>query len=148
MLSYDVYTIGYSGRSLNDFINLLKAKGVKIVVDVRLNPISRKPDFSKSKLKRALESSAIGYIHYPELGVPSGIRQRLKKTGDYYWFFKWYDENVIAKQTAKLNELLSLDRPFAVMCVESDQSKCHRSRIAKWLEKRGFRVYEVAQDGD
>ena len=139
----DIYTIGYAGKSINQFLELLKSRNVKILVDVRFSPVSRKPEFSKSKLKETLEMNGIKYVHFRELGVPKNVRSKLIETEDYEWFFRWYDENVIAVQTEKLNELLSLDRPFAVMCVESDPARCHRSRIAKWLaDKRGFRVYD------
>jgi len=144
MSDIQFYTIGYAGRSIDQFLDLLKARNVKIVVDVRFNPVSRfRPEFSKNRLKEALESNGIRYMHYPELGVPKDIRKKLMETGDYEWFFKWYDENVIAAQTAKLDNLTALDHPIAIMCTESDAARCHRSRIASYLEGKGLRVEKL-----
>jgi hypothetical protein len=66
----DFYTIGYSGKKISDFIDIIKNAGVATLVDVRFSPVSRfKPEFSKNNLKRLLEANGIQYIHRPEWGV-------------------------------------------------------------------------------
>jgi ParB family chromosome partitioning protein len=142
---YDFYTIGFAKRTPDQFLQLLKAKGIKTLVDVRFNPVSMfKPEFNKDNLSRILKQNNIKYVHYPELGVPEDIREKLAKTGDYEWFFKWYDENVVQKRLAESVDLESLSYPIAIMCVELDPTKCHRHRIALWLEKeKGLRGYDL-----
>ena len=60
-----VVSIGYEGRDVHEFSDLLKKHGVSLLVDVRLNPISRKTGFSKNALAKALEGVGIGYRHEP-----------------------------------------------------------------------------------
>lgn len=140
--SFDFYTIGYEKKTIEQFIELLKAAKIQTLVDARKNPVSQyKPDFNKEKLEETLRQHSIKYVHHPELGVPSELRRKLGETGDYDWFFKQYDKNVIPK----LDEidLQSLSYPIAIMCVELDPTKCHRHRIALAFEEKGLRGYDL-----
>ena len=141
---YDFYTIGYAKKTIEQFVELLKAKGVKTLIDVRKNPVSMfKPEFNKENVSKILKKNGIRYIHYPELGVPGEIRGELAKTGDYERFFKWYDENVIATLLEESVDLEAVSYPMAIMCVELDPTKCHRHRIALALEKRELRGIDL-----
>ena len=141
--AFDFYTIGYEKKTIEQFIDLLKAAKIQTLVDVRKNPVSQyKLDFNKERLEETLRQHAIRYVHHPELGVPSEIRRKLGETGDYDWFFKQYDENVIPKLGEEA-DFQSLNYPIAVMCVELDPTRCHRHRIALALEERGLRGYDL-----
>ena len=140
--TFDFYTIGYEKKTIEQVLKLLETKKIGTLVDVRKNPISQyKPEFSKQNLEQTLSKNGIGYVHYPALGVPSEIRRKLGQTGDYDWFFKKYDENVIPKLDEV--DLETLDYPIAIMCVELDPTKCHRHRIALALERRRLRGYDL-----
>src|SRR4051794_37749713 len=65
-----IFTIGYEGTTVPDFIATLKCAGVERVIDVRALPLSRRPGFSKSPLKAALEQAGIEYLHLKALGTP------------------------------------------------------------------------------
>jgi len=142
---YDFYTIGFAKKTAEQFLKLLKAKAVKTLVDVRRNPKSMfKPEFNKENISKVLKKNGIKYVHYPELGVHEEVREKLAKTGDYDWFFRWYDENVVKKQLSGSVDLETLNYPIAIMCTELDPTKCHRHRIALWLEEeRGLRGYDL-----
>jgi len=62
--------------------------GSKCVLDVRENPFSRKPGFSKRPLSQALEANGIRYVHLKELGTPHPLRDAVKAGGDYGVFFR------------------------------------------------------------
>ena len=49
-----IFTIGYEGTTVPEFITALRRAGVERVIDVRALPLSRRPGFSKSPLKAAL----------------------------------------------------------------------------------------------
>ncbi len=66
-----IFTIGYEGSTVGDFLGALKAAGVERVIDVRALPLSRRPGFSKSPLKAALEEAGIEYVHLKALGTPA-----------------------------------------------------------------------------
>lgn len=148
--SQPFYTIGYSGRTIEEFTGALRRRNVSAVVDVRRTPLSRfKPDFSKRRLAAVLATQNIDYIHLPELGVPKEIRARLAQTGDYAAFFDWYDGNVVPIMTNGLMERISglMSRSVAFMCTERDGSKCHRYRVSVALEKMGYQGFEIGSSG-
>ncbi|UBU13075.1 DUF488 domain-containing protein [Nonomuraea gerenzanensis] len=69
-----VVGLGYEGRDLDDFVRDAVEMGLVSLVDVRLNPISRKPGFSRRRLSEALCEHGIGYVHAPQLGNPKWNR--------------------------------------------------------------------------
>jgi hypothetical protein len=141
-----VYTIGYEGKKLEEFIGILKANNIKGLVDVRELALSRKNGFSKSQLAKTLNDNGIVYRHYQELGSPSEIRHKLWKEGDYPEFFKAYSEWLFspsAKTYLEDVEGLAHIRTTAIMCFEKDVDKCHRSIIKKKLIQDGFKVVDL-----
>ena len=67
-----IFTFGYEGLSLKAFIARLKSARVETVIDVRANPLSRKPGFSKrAPSPRLCESAGIDYDHRPAVGCPN-----------------------------------------------------------------------------
>ena len=141
-----VYTIGYEGKKLEEFISILKANNIKGLVDVRELPLSRKNGFSKSVLSEALEAEGIVYRHYPQLGSPRELRHKLWNEGDYESFFKDYSK-WLSSPSAKTYigdvEGQSHIRTTAIMCFEKDVDKCHRSIIKKKLIEDGFKVVDL-----
>lgn len=137
----DFFTIGYSGRRIDEFIKILKNVGIATLVDIRFSPVSRfKPEFSKNNLKMALETNGIIYIHRPEWGVPRDIRANSigKRTRDDIW--DWYDSYILPQVIkTNLDEFFNtMEHPIVFMCVEYDPTECHRHRIFLGLERSGF----------
>lgn len=140
----DFYTLGFGEWEISQFIKLLKRTKTKTLVDVRDTPFSQyKPEFNKNNLSKTMNENDIRYIHIPELGVPSEIRQKLAKTSDYEWFFNWYDKNILSNGILESKDFDSMDFPIAIMCTEFDPTKCHRHRIALALEKRGLKGFDL-----
>lgn len=142
----DFYTIGYSGKEIHEFINIVKEAGIATLIDIRFLPVSRfKPEFSKNNLKRSLETNGIIYIHRPEWGVPRDVRAFSigKKTRDDIW--NWYDSYVLPNVIKKnLDEFFnSMEHPIAFMCVEYDPTECHRHRLFLGLERLGLSGYDL-----
>lgn len=141
---FDYYTIGYSERTLEQFLEILRLAGVQTVADVRADPVSQyRPEFSKRNLQTALTANGIHYVHYPELGVPREIRLKLRQSSNQDWFYEWYDVNVLSHANGQLAQFEKISRPIAIMCVEIDPTRCHRHRIALALEKRGFKTLDL-----
>src|SRR5947199_5731473 len=66
-----IFTIGYEGATVAEFLAALQDAGVERVIDVRALPLSRRPGFSKTPLRLALEEVGIEYVHLKALGTPS-----------------------------------------------------------------------------
>jgi len=142
----DFFTFGYTGRPTEEVLDLLKSAGVATVVDIRFSPVSRyKPDFSKSNLRRIVESHGLNYVHLPELGVPKSVRTLAAERGTRDVIWEWYDDNVVSQYVgSNLHFFFNLaDHPMALMCVEIDPRACHRHRLFQALEDRGLRGFDL-----
>lgn len=141
-----VYTIGYEGKTIEQFVNRLKNIDVQQLIDVRELALSRKNGFAKSALKKTLNDNGILYRHLPELGSPSQIRHKLWQEGDYAQFFKEYasvlEREESRKALADLEDLAHIRRTV-IMCFEYDVDKCHRKIIKEHLISNGFGVVDL-----
>lgn len=137
----NVIGIGYEGLDQDGLISRLRLRDVAIVVDVRLNPISRKRGLSKTALGERLAGEGISYEHLPSLGNPRDNREGFAETDS--------DEGREARD--KFDELLETDRArgsldrvlelaevgtVALLCFEEDESRCHRELVLAALRAR------------
>lgn len=132
-----IFTVGYERRSIDDLISLLLARGVAHVVDVRLTPASRRPDFSKKRLRSALEAAGIAYEHRGALGNPPAIRE-LYLAGDVELGHKRFREHLENGASVALDEFAELlgEETVALLCLERDPQRCHRSVVASIAAER------------
>ncbi|HMZ59136.1 MAG TPA: DUF488 domain-containing protein [Leptospiraceae bacterium] len=131
-----LFTVGYEGKSVEQYVTQLIKEDIKILCDIRKNPMSMKFGFSKSQLKGILEGAGIDYVHIPGLGIDSGKRQNLKTQNDYEKLFAEYEKTTLIQNKSDLAELANLFRKngrIALTCFESDHHSCHRSRTANAL---------------
>jgi uncharacterized protein (DUF488 family) len=141
-----LFTIGYEGISLEEYLVRLIKNDVKVLVDVRNNPLSMKFGFSKSQLKKYSASLGIEYVHIPELGIQSHQRQELNTQSDYDKLFAAYRKNNLSKTIHFQNEILKLlhqHKRIALTCFEANICKCHRKYLAEAIETLPGFDYEV-----
>lgn len=139
-----LYTVGYEGTQLDQFVEQLKQLDVQLVVDVRERAFSRKPGFSKTPLSTALARIGIKYVHVPALGSPTPIRKQLQEDGDYRRFFSGYRDYLLSHADAADELLDDLENETAcLMCFERDPKTCHRSVLAEYLTGPGGLMKEV-----
>lgn len=136
MKTYEILTIGYEGRKIDDFVDCLKKSNISRLIDVREIPLSRKKGFSKTALRERLECENIKYVHLKALGSPSLIRNKLKSDLDYNYFFKAYLEYLSQNMEVvkEVYEYLS-DGINCFMCFERSPEKCHRSAVANKIKE-------------
>jgi uncharacterized protein (DUF488 family) len=141
-----LFTIGYEGISLEEYLNRLLKNDVKVLVDVRNNPLSMKFGFSKSLLTRYCESLDIQYKHIPEVGIQSAQRQELNTQADYDKLFADYRKSNLTKTTDSQVQILNLlkeHKRIALTCFEADICQCHRKHLAEAIEQLPDFNYEV-----
>lgn len=129
-----LYTIGYEGLSLEQYLNKLIAADVKVLCDVRKNSFSMKYGFSKSQLQKACEGVGIQFIHIPEVGIVSGKRKELHTQQDYDQLFEEYRQTVLPESIPQQKQILELIRKHhrvAITCFEADLCQCHRRDLAE-----------------
>ncbi len=126
-----IFTIGYEGATVDEFLAALKCAGVERVIDVRQLPLSRRPGFSKSPLKAALAEAGIDYVHLKALGTPKPGRDAAKK-GDRATLEAVYAgqlELPEASAQAAQMRALAAEKPSALLCFERDPDMCHRTLL-------------------
>jgi uncharacterized protein (DUF488 family) len=132
-----LFTIGYEGISLEGYLVRLLKNDVKVLVDVRNNPLSMKYGFSKTLLKRYCESLGIKYVHIPEVGIQSRQRQELNTQADYDKLFTAYRNQNLTKTTKAQTDILKLlkeNKRIALTCFEANIFQCHRKHLAEAIE--------------
>jgi uncharacterized protein (DUF488 family) len=147
----ELFTIGHSTHSLEDFLALLRTHGIERLVDVRIAPGSRRfPHFAGDRLARALPADGVEYVHARALG---GRRRPLPGSPNTGWrtaAFRGYADHMRTEEfEGALRELegLARERRTAIMCAEALWWRCHRRLIADALVARGWRVTHIASDG-
>lgn len=129
-----LYTIGYEGRSQHDLLERLRAAGVRCLIDVRRNAVSRKRGFSKKALEAACVQYGLRYIHIPQLGISSEMRKHYLADGRYDQLLAFYTRRILPAAGAEIAQVVEMAKavPCVLMCFESEPERCHRS----WLARR------------
>jgi uncharacterized protein (DUF488 family) len=149
-----VYTIGHSTRPIDEFVDLLQAADVTLLIDVRSIRGSRtNPQYNAETLPRSLAEFGIGYTSIPELGGRRSRQKSVPPDVNDYWrnrsFHNYADYAMSAQFEAGLRRLLTLseDRSCAVMCAEAVWWRCHSRIIADYLLLRGRVVRHLMEKG-
>jgi uncharacterized protein (DUF488 family) len=144
-----LFTVGHSTRALDDFLALLAEQGVRLLVDVRRFPSSRRhPHFSGPALAAALQAKGIAYRHEPDLGGRRAPRPDSVNLGWRNEGFRGYADHMADPAFgAALARLRAEPGPVAVMCAEAVPWRCHRQLIADALVARGIDVRHILGPG-
>jgi uncharacterized protein (DUF488 family) len=142
-----MFTIGHSTRPIDEFLRLLTAHNVDLLIDVRTIPRSRhNPQFEQLQLSTSLEGAGIAYLHMPELG---GLRRPRADSINTAWrnaSFRGYADYMQTPEfQAAIDRLIDLGsrQSLAIMCAEAVPWRCHRSLVADALVARGLEVREL-----
>jgi uncharacterized protein (DUF488 family) len=131
----ELFTIGYEGLSFEEYINQLICHDVRLLCDVRNNPLSRKFGFSKGMLSYLLPKLGIEYIHIQELGIVSESRNNLGTKSDYAQLFEAYRKSLPQKKESleRLGILLDQHKRIALTCFEKQHDSCHRHCVSEYM---------------
>lgn len=153
-MSPPIFTIGHSTNTFEEFDSLLEPHGIKILIDIRRFPSSRKfPQFNQDNLAAALPERGIEYHWLEVLGG-----RRSKKAGDQSMnlglrneSFRNYADYMLTDEfrlgIAQLLKLASV-KPAAYMCSESVFWRCHRRLVSDFLLMKGFEVQHIMPNGE
>jgi uncharacterized protein (DUF488 family) len=134
------FTIGYGGRSPQDFLDLLKQRGIRAIVDVRLRPdracmgVYVKAKSPDKGIVHLLQSADIQYISLIELG---NIFLDCDDWKDRYQRFINQAGDLLT------DRLRQAPTPFCLLCAEKQVGQCHRQLIADYLSKQGYQVEHI-----
>jgi uncharacterized protein (DUF488 family) len=147
MTAMTIFTVGHSTHPIDEFIGILKAHGIKKLIDVRTVPKSRhNPQFNADALAASVRASGITYRRMASLG---GLRHTNKSSANGAWrnasFRGYADYMQTAEFSAAVGELLEHGRSndAAIMCAEAVPWRCHRSLIGDALLVRDVEVLDI-----
>ena len=132
-----MYTLGYEGLHFEEYVNKLIKKGVKLLCDVRKNPLSRKFGFTQRSLSTLLPKFGIKYLHLPELGIEVESRKHLESSDDYEMLFANYWKTLPSRRVGldRIIEQLGRHKRIALTCFERNPQRCHRHCISDFLAR-------------
>ena len=147
-----LFTIGHGDRQIDTFLDMLRAAGVRVLVDVRRYPGSRRhPQFGRDVLAAALKEAG---IEYRWAGEALGGRRRLGAGSPHQALrnesFRAYADHMDTPDfRSALADLLALadSTPVAILCAERHPSQCHRSLISDAVLARGGKVTHLLEPG-
>lgn len=145
-----VWTIGHSTRSGEEFVRILKAHEVEVLVDVRSFPGSRRyPQFNRVALSELLMKAGVEYRHEARLG---GRRTPRADSHNSAWRnaqFRGYADHMESEEFRKgVEDLLQVagEARVAVMCAEAVWWRCHRGLLADYLKAAGHTVIHILDE--
>lgn len=141
-----IFTVGHSNHEWGHFLNLLRSHGITALADVRSQPFSRTPHFSRDTLAPLLRSAGIKYVPLcQELGAR-------RDEPDCY-----VDGQAVYDRVAQLplfrqgiDRLLAgaRDHTIALMCSEKEPLDCHRTiLVCRHLRSYGLDIRHILADG-
>ena len=135
----EIYTIGFTKKSAEEFFESLKKNGIKLLIDIRLNNVSQLAGFTKRDdleyfLKKICRAK---YIHEPMLAPTEDILEAYrdkKMTWEEYekQFNQLLDERCIEKNIKKS----VFNKPAVLLCSEHEPEHCHRRIVAEYLSRK------------
>lgn len=146
----NIWTIGHSTRTAEEFGEILVAHHIETLVDVRMFPGSRRlPQFNKAALSEFLASLGIAYRHEPRLGGRRSARKDSHNTAWKNASFRAYADHMETDEFRNgVEELLEVSAAArtTIMCAEALWWRCHRGLISDYLKANGHTVIHIVSE--
>jgi uncharacterized protein (DUF488 family) len=147
-VSFDVFTMGFSNRSWEETVVILRTHEIQRLIDIRTLPGSRRtPQFNQENLQRRLPEAGIEYIHMKSLGsLRKPVRNLTINAGWHNDGFRAYADYMQSTAfTEALETLLQqiTGKRSVYVCTEAVFWRCHRQLVSDALVVRGLRVGHI-----
>jgi len=145
----EIFTIGYSGFKIDDFINILKLHNINIVVDVRSNPNSKfYPEYNRPSIEKILEINRIFYRNFHEEFGARQLDSSFFAEGGYLEFDKFVKSKQFISGVNKVEKGISAGYTFVLLCAEKNPAVCHRTiMVAREFSKLGYQIIHLMPEG-
>ena len=128
-----LYTIGFTQKSLRQFVSLLREADVDGIMDVRRNNTSQLAGYAKrDDLAFILETFGIGYLEEPRLAPTTELLDRYHRDHDWAAYVPDFAAILAEQPLAAIYDEIALrfERP-CLLCAEPDPDRCHRRLVAE-----------------
>ena len=146
-----LFTIGFTQKSLRQFIELLRGAGVDGVVDIRLNNVSQLAGFAKrDDLAFVLETFGIGYVEEKRLAPTEDLLSAYHRDRDWDTYEVAFRALLASREPgAILADVAARFQRPCLLCAEPEPSHCHRRLVAEAFValRPGLEVRHLVLDG-
>ena len=134
----NLYTIGFTKKSAEQFFTALTAAGIKRLIDVRLNNTSQLAGFSKrDDLRYFLQTiGAIDYLHLPELAPTQALLDAYKKNKGDWSIYESEFRNLLDERAIESSLQRDVFENACLLCSEEKPLHCHRRLVAEYLQEK------------
>ncbi|HEX5184114.1 MAG TPA: DUF488 domain-containing protein [Allosphingosinicella sp.] len=143
---HPLFTIGYEGKTPDEFLGQLDSARVELLIDVRAIAASRRPGFSKTALAASVRERGIGYVHFRTLGTPAKGREAARKgrIAEMRLIYAGQLETPEAELAFEQALAAASERRAALLCYEADAAGCHRRMLAeRMMDRTPFEVVDL-----
>ncbi|HEY1605280.1 MAG TPA: DUF488 domain-containing protein [Allosphingosinicella sp.] len=143
---HPLFTIGYEGKTPDEFLGQLDAARVALLIDVRAIAASRRPGFSKNALAASVREHGIDYVHFRALGTPARGREAARKgrIEEMRLVYAGQLETPEAELAFAQALAAASEKRAALLCYEADAAGCHRRMLAERMVARAsFEVVDL-----
>jgi uncharacterized protein (DUF488 family) len=150
-----IFTLGHSTRDLADFSRVLQAHDIRLLVDIRALPASRRhPHFNRENLELWLPEVGADYLWEKDLGGKRGTQMPISESphvaiGEEA--FRNYADYMLSSRFKQAVERLIVaagPRRTAIMCAERDYLHCHRKMVSDFLLAHQHAVLHIVDEKD
>ncbi len=133
----EVFTIGFTKKTAEEFFGLLRRHGIKRLVDVRLNNVSQLAGFTKREDLQFFLREICGaeYVHEPRLAPTQDMLDAYKKDkGTWAHYQRKFLELVAVRKIEERIDRSLFDLPAVLLCSEPTPEHCHRRLVVEYLQ--------------
>jgi uncharacterized protein (DUF488 family) len=146
-----VYTIGHSTRTIEELIAVLRAHEIRLLVDIRAFPSSKRlPHFNRGAMEVSLAEARIEYRWKPEMGGRRGKpRPDSPNVGLRNDSFRAYADHMLTSEfQSAAREVLgwATEKKTTVMCAEKMWFQCHRMLVSDYFTAHGNEVRHIVDE--
>lgn len=128
-----LFTIGFTGKTAQEFFALLRDADVQTVIDVRQNRTGQLSAFAKyPDLAYFLqETASIAYRHEPLLAPTPELRKKYQSDKNWSSYEEWFLELLKERGVPETLDTTEWPAKVALLCTEAGPEKCHRRLVAE-----------------
>jgi len=132
-----IFTIGYAGRTAEEFFTILKQAGIQKVIDVRLYNTSQLAGFTKREDIKYFLRTIVGsdYIHLPMMAPTKELLNDYKKGLISWQQYETQFKEIITQRQIERHLIPQNMDMSCFLCSEAKADKCHRRLVAEYLAK-------------
>jgi uncharacterized protein (DUF488 family) len=134
----EIYSVGFTKKTAEQFFSLLKSAGIRRLLDVRLNNVSQLAGFSKrDDLQYFLKQiCAAEYVHEPMLApTQEMLDDYKKKKGAWEEYERGFLTLMSERRIEKNLDKSMFASPTVLLCSEPTPEHCHRRLVLEYLQK-------------